>query len=501
MFRLASSQKCDVRELIPEFFYLSEMYFNINNLDLCLDEPDVELPKFAKGKGYLLTTALRKSIEYDLADIHNWIDLIFGFKQKGKKAEEAYNLFMSHSYEGNVDLDKVDNEKDLLCKYGLFELGVNPMQIINYKMPKRNEMPERVMQLQNSKIQLLPLKMITNYKNDNTKKANNAYTSSSSIFVPLCYEYIDKERVVIMYSNYMKLHIKVNDKTQDIMEMSFTRFIKEIPTLFPLKASLSTKLPSVVYHKVITCQGGYYGGYVAVFYPNDKKEDEVRLFRSPISNSIIVAIAIDNTCIYGITGDEHGIVTIYNVCRTDWNFNTYLPNHSNAITALVVNNYLNALVTAAYDGLVNIYTVGKFQYVRSIRLNNIEYASDLFVSNCPMPCVIAYNKNDNVMEGFTVNGSEIDICERKTEAVDKEDVDMKGKISAFCYYKDEMYNDYLIAGTDKGYVVVYAFPTMEVISEKEVKKDKAVLMIIAHSLMERVVFMEGNEYAVLSTRV
>ena len=502
-FRLASSQKCDVRELIPEFFYLSEMYFNINNLNLYLEEPDVELPKFAKGKGYLLTTALRKSIEYDNADVHCWIDLIFGYKQKGKKAEEAYNVFMSHSYDGNVDLDKIDNDKELLCKYGLFELGVNPMQIINYKMPKRNDMPERGMQLQNNKIQLYPLKMITNYKNDNTKKTNNAH-ALNVCYEPLCYECIDKERVVIVYSNYMKFHIKVNDKSQDIMETTFTRFIKEIPITFPIKASSSTKQPSVIYNKTITCQGGYYGGYVSVFYINDKKEDEVKLFRSPISNSIVVAVAIDNTCIYGITGDEHGIVTIYNVCKTEWNYNTYLPNHSTAITSLVVNNYLNALVTAAYDGLVNIYTLGKFQYVRSIRLNNIKYASDVFVSNCPIPCVIAYNKDDNVMEGFTVNGSEIDICHRKAESnVDEEDMNTKvnGKVSAFCYYKDEMYNDYLITGTDKGCVVVYAFPTMDVVSVKEVKKDKAVLMIIAHSLMEIVVFVEGNECVVMTTRV
>ena len=49
--------------------------------------------------------------------------------------------------------------------------------------------------------------------------------------------------------------------------------------------------------------------------------------------------------------------------------------------------------------------------------------------------------------------------------------------------------------------MVYAFPTMEAVCEKEVKKDKAVLMIIAHSPTEVVAFVEGNEYAVVSTRV
>ena len=34
------------------------------------------------------------------ADLAAWIDLIFGYKQKGKPAEEALNVFFYVTYEG-----------------------------------------------------------------------------------------------------------------------------------------------------------------------------------------------------------------------------------------------------------------------------------------------------------------------------------------------------------------------------------------------------------------
>ena len=42
--------------------------------------------------------------------LHEWIDLIFGFKQRGRDAVEAANVFYYLTYEGTVDLDDI---KDL----------------------------------------------------------------------------------------------------------------------------------------------------------------------------------------------------------------------------------------------------------------------------------------------------------------------------------------------------------------------------------------------------
>ena len=39
--------------------------------------------------------------------LHEWIDLIFGYKQKGTQAKMAHNVFYYLTYEGSVVLDDV----------------------------------------------------------------------------------------------------------------------------------------------------------------------------------------------------------------------------------------------------------------------------------------------------------------------------------------------------------------------------------------------------------
>ncbi|KAF8394363.1 hypothetical protein HHK36_020571 [Tetracentron sinense] len=104
----------DVKELIPEFFYMPEFLENRFNLDLGEKQSgekvgDVVLPPWAKGSAGEFIRKHREALESDFVseNLHHWIDLIFGYKQRGKVAEEAVNVFYHYTYEGSVDIDSV----------------------------------------------------------------------------------------------------------------------------------------------------------------------------------------------------------------------------------------------------------------------------------------------------------------------------------------------------------------------------------------------------------
>ena len=104
----------DVRELIPEFFYLPDFLTNTNGFDFGITQKgkhvhDVTLPKWAKGDPKRFVRINRQALEseYVSKNLHQWIDLIFGYKQRGVEAVHALNTFVHVTYEGEVDLESM----------------------------------------------------------------------------------------------------------------------------------------------------------------------------------------------------------------------------------------------------------------------------------------------------------------------------------------------------------------------------------------------------------
>jgi hypothetical protein len=107
----------EVKELTPEWFTLPDFLKNINNFDLGVGHDgrvvqDVALPPWATGSAEKFIRLNREALESDYvsAHLHQWIDLIFGYKQTGKDAVEAHNVFYYLTYYGAVDTSQMSDE-------------------------------------------------------------------------------------------------------------------------------------------------------------------------------------------------------------------------------------------------------------------------------------------------------------------------------------------------------------------------------------------------------
>lgn len=134
----------DCKELTPEFFYCPEFLKNMNTLNLGQKQNreylgDAILPPWASSAEEFIRIN-REALESDYVseNLHHWIDLIFGFKQTGEEARKAYNVYYYLTYEGSVDLEKIDDpllKKSIETQISNF--GQTPTKLFNKPHPQR----------------------------------------------------------------------------------------------------------------------------------------------------------------------------------------------------------------------------------------------------------------------------------------------------------------------------------------------------------------------------
>jgi len=136
----------DVRELVPELFYCADVLINANELPLGEKQKsggavdDVRLPPWALGDAHEFVRRHRGALESDRVSdaLAGWVDLIFGFRQRGVLAVEAANVFYHLTYENAVDLDSMENEADRnATKDQIIHFGQTPPQLLIEAHPKR----------------------------------------------------------------------------------------------------------------------------------------------------------------------------------------------------------------------------------------------------------------------------------------------------------------------------------------------------------------------------
>ncbi|XP_034520955.1 neurobeachin isoform X4 [Ailuropoda melanoleuca] len=144
-WRTSQRDTSDVKELIPEFYYLPEMFVNSNGYNLGVREDDVVvndvgLPPWAKKpEDFVRINRMALESEFVSCQLHQWIDLIFGYKQRGPEAVRALNVFHYLTYEGSVNLDSItDPVLREAMEAQIQNFGQTPSQLLIEPHPPRS---------------------------------------------------------------------------------------------------------------------------------------------------------------------------------------------------------------------------------------------------------------------------------------------------------------------------------------------------------------------------
>mmetsp|Transcript_14616 Transcript_14616/g.59322 ORF Transcript_14616/g.59322 Transcript_14616/m.59322 type:complete len:2453 (-) Transcript_14616:815-8173(-) len=140
----ATTSLQSVNEIVPEMYYMPMMFRNSNGLPLGTTQEgravnDVELPPWANGspETFVRLHAEALESEYVSANLPDWIDLIFGMKQRGRAAVDACNVFYYLTYEGAVDMEKLPVDLSQAIVEQIAYFGQTPIQLMKKAHPQR----------------------------------------------------------------------------------------------------------------------------------------------------------------------------------------------------------------------------------------------------------------------------------------------------------------------------------------------------------------------------
>ncbi|KDO22612.1 hypothetical protein SPRG_21162 [Saprolegnia parasitica CBS 223.65] len=133
------SDTSDLKELTPEWFYQPAFLRNANGVDLgtCQNGTvlgDVVLPPYASSADdFVFQHMLALESEYVSAHLHEWIDLVFGAKQRGPQRSQ-------HTI---VDIDSIDDPVlQASMRAQIAHFGQTPTQLLKEPHPRRNLVPD-----------------------------------------------------------------------------------------------------------------------------------------------------------------------------------------------------------------------------------------------------------------------------------------------------------------------------------------------------------------------
>ncbi|KAJ6233252.1 beige/beach-related [Anaeramoeba flamelloides] len=405
--------RSDVKELIPEFFSLPEFLINMNGLDLGLKQngqyvTDVQLPQWANNDVFDFIKLHRQALESDYIseNLHNWIDLIFGYKQRGDDAIKGLNVYPEYTYLNHKEfgvIEDLDLKSEITDIIGT--IGLCPKRLFKNPHPKKkffSQMKKLKKKNSISKSQLTVTEGAFNKKKQKNKLDNKKSENDESDGIQL----IDLKKNEKGLQNDIKNEKKIESKKENESDGDENENIKNYSGkqiyLKPRKLSsilfkkINSKFTKIIYegkkkqlYYLKPCHSyleNYENNFLTIkwkphlpyllIYNQELKQNRIKC-NIPLNDKILCC----KNSSYGdliVTGGETSILIVWKVYINklyknqimNLKVHQILYGHKDSITSLDVSNDHQIIVSGSKDNTVIIWNLYNFK-IRKV-LNDLE---------------------------------------------------------------------------------------------------------------------------------
>uniref|UniRef100_A0A8C0QRG5 Neurobeachin-like protein 2 n=1 Tax=Chelonoidis abingdonii TaxID=106734 RepID=A0A8C0QRG5_CHEAB len=382
----------DVKELIPEFFYFTDFLENQNGFDLgCLQMSndqvnDVVLPKWARSPEDFIHKH-RKALESEhvSAHLHEWIDLIFGYKQRGPAAVEALNVFYYCTYEGAVDLDAIADETQRKALEGIISnFGQTPCQLLKEPHPVR-------LSAENATRRLARLDTYSPNVFENLNQLKSFFVEGISDGVPLVQAVVPENQAhsfITQGSPDVLVTVSANGLLgthswlpYDKNISNYFSFTKD-PTISNAKAQrflsgpfapgveVSSKTLTISPDGKLLFSGGHWDNSLRV--TSLSKGKVIGHITRHID--VVTCLALDLCGIYLISGSRDTTCMVWQVLQQGGFSSGLAPKpvqvlygHDAEVTCVAISTELDMAVSGSKDGTIIVHTIRRGQFMKSIK--------------------------------------------------------------------------------------------------------------------------------------
>jgi len=373
-FTIINNSNHDFWEIVPEFFFMPEVMLNTNDYDFGSQKGvrvhDLELPKWARTAEEFIYYH-RKALESDYvsSNLNNWIDLVWGYKQKGEEARKSLNVYHYSLYENVWDSNIQFMEKEEIEAMMQF-VGQIPPQLFFNKHPIRS----------------IP--------STNPKTERSSIDISLSSYLCVHVFDCDSEEISIIGFN--------SNGTYESIVYSYGR-IDEINT-YSIKSSVNSILGNEGLRVIPAFKNSF-------IIHNQSKIFILNVFDNnsmiiPFHKSIISSISASEYS-FSVSSDDM-ITTMYlkyNIPKHEYSIRSFRDK----IVCSAQSNRFGVLVLGSMDGFLSIITIDKGCTTRTINLNG-EVPQKIWISHSWGFLIIwtklsEFTKEENYLIVYSINGN------------------------------------------------------------------------------------------------